>query len=81
MGSRLFWVVQRSAWGYEQFDVVEIRGDEIMTIYKTAGGICVTSPRRDGVWPGARNRLDAGRPLSGRRSSLPHRPWRKVLVP
>jgi hypothetical protein len=37
---RLFWVVQRSAWGYERFDVVEIRQDEILTIFKTPGGIC-----------------------------------------
>lgn len=40
MGTRLLWVVQRSAWGYEQFHIVEIRGDEILTIYKTAGGVC-----------------------------------------
>ncbi len=40
MGSRLFWVVQRSAWGFERFDIVEIRSDEILTIFKTAGGVC-----------------------------------------
>jgi hypothetical protein len=40
MGNRLFWVVQRSAWGYEQFHLVEIRGDEILTIFKTPGGVC-----------------------------------------
>lgn len=40
MGSRLFWVVQRSAWGFEQFHIVEIRDDEILTIYKTPGGVC-----------------------------------------
>jgi hypothetical protein len=40
MDGRLFWVVQRSTWGYERFDVVEIRDEEILTIFKTAGGIC-----------------------------------------
>lgn len=40
MGDRLFWIVQRSAWGYERFDVVEIRGEEILTIFKTPGGVC-----------------------------------------
>jgi hypothetical protein len=40
MGNRLLWVVQHSTWGYERFDIVEIRDDEILTIYKTAGGVC-----------------------------------------
>jgi hypothetical protein len=40
MGNRLLWVVQHSTWGYERFDIVEIREDEILTIYKTAGGVC-----------------------------------------
>lgn len=40
MGSRLFWVIQRSAWGYERFDLTEIRADEILTIFKTSGGVC-----------------------------------------
>jgi hypothetical protein len=40
MGSRLLWVVQHSAWGYERFDIVEIRENEVLTIYKTAGGVC-----------------------------------------
>jgi hypothetical protein len=40
MGGRLLWVVQRSAWGYERFDIVEIRQNEVLTIYKTPGGVC-----------------------------------------
>ncbi len=40
IGSRLLWVVQRSAWGYERFDIVEVRDDEILTIFKTSGGVC-----------------------------------------
>ena len=40
LGDRLFWVVQRSAWGFERFDVVEIREAEILTIFKTSGGVC-----------------------------------------
>lgn len=40
MDGRLFWVVQRSTWGYERFDLVEIRDDEILTIFKTSGGVC-----------------------------------------
>jgi hypothetical protein len=37
---RLFWVVQRSGWGYERFDIVEFRDGEIVTAFKTAGGTC-----------------------------------------
>ncbi len=40
MGSRLFWVFQRSAWGFERFDIIEFRADEIVTIFKTPGGVC-----------------------------------------
>ncbi len=40
VGGRLFWVVQRSTWGFERFDVIEVRQDEILTIFKTPGGVC-----------------------------------------
>jgi hypothetical protein len=40
LDGRLFWVVQRSAWGYERFDIIEFRGDDIVTVFKTPGGTC-----------------------------------------
>jgi hypothetical protein len=40
LDGRLYWVVQRSAWGYERFDIVEFRGNAIITAFKTPGGTC-----------------------------------------
>lgn len=37
---RLFWVVQRSGWGYERFDVLELGDDDIRTVFKAEGGSC-----------------------------------------
>jgi hypothetical protein len=37
---RLFWAVQRSGWGYERYDILEITGPEIKTAFKTPGGGC-----------------------------------------
>jgi hypothetical protein len=40
LDGRLFWVAQRSAWGYERFDIFEIRDGKVTTVFKTAGGTC-----------------------------------------
>lgn len=40
LDGRVFWVVQRSAWGFERFDVLEIRDATVTTVFKTAGGTC-----------------------------------------
>jgi hypothetical protein len=36
----LFWLLQRAAWGYERYDVVEMSTDKKRTVLKTAGGEC-----------------------------------------
>lgn len=40
LDGRLYWVVQRSAWGYERFDILELRDSGIVTAFKTVGGTC-----------------------------------------
>jgi hypothetical protein len=37
---RLYWAVQRSGWGYERFDVLEVTESEVKTALETAGGSC-----------------------------------------
>ncbi len=39
-GGKRYWAVQRSGWGYERFDVLEIAEAEIKTALETAGGSC-----------------------------------------
>ncbi len=36
----LYWVVQRSAWGYERFEVIDLRPEGDVTVLVTEGGIC-----------------------------------------
>jgi hypothetical protein len=40
IGGALFWAVQRSAWGFERFDIVEVADPEVKTAFSTAGGSC-----------------------------------------
>jgi hypothetical protein len=40
VGGTLYWAVQRSGWGFERFDVVEIAEPEVKTAFSTAGGTC-----------------------------------------
>jgi len=37
---KLYWAVQRSGWGYERFDVLEVTETEVKTALETAGGSC-----------------------------------------
>ncbi|HSK09420.1 MAG TPA: hypothetical protein VK911_07580 [Vicinamibacterales bacterium] len=37
---RVFWVVQVSGWGYERYEVMEVRGDEVRSAIATPGGWC-----------------------------------------
>jgi hypothetical protein len=36
----LHWAVQRSGWGFERFDIVEVAEPEVKTAFSTAGGSC-----------------------------------------
>ena len=38
VGGRLHWAVQRSGWGFERFDIVEIAEPEVKTVFSTPGG-------------------------------------------
>ena len=40
MNGRLYWAVQRSGWGYERFDVLEMAEPDIKAAIETAGGSC-----------------------------------------
>ena len=40
IGGALYWAVQRSGWGFERFDIVEIAEPEVKTAFSTAGGSC-----------------------------------------
>ena len=40
VGDKLYWAVQRSGWGFERFDIVEISGPEVKTAFSTPGGSC-----------------------------------------
>ncbi len=40
LDKNLLWIVQRSTWGYERYDVLEIRADEVKTVLETPGGTC-----------------------------------------
>jgi hypothetical protein len=40
IGGTLYWAVQRSGWGFERFDIVEIAEPEVKTAFSTAGGSC-----------------------------------------
>jgi hypothetical protein len=40
VGDKLYWAVQRSGWGFERFDIVEIEGPEVKNVFSTAGGNC-----------------------------------------
>jgi len=40
LDGKLFWAVQRSAWGYERFEILEIADPEVKTIFTTQGGTC-----------------------------------------
>ncbi len=40
LGGALYWAVQRSGWGFERFDIVEIAEPEVKTAFSTAGGSC-----------------------------------------
>ena len=40
VGGALYWAVQRSGWGFERFDIVEIAEPEVKTAFSTAGGTC-----------------------------------------
>jgi hypothetical protein len=40
VGGTLYWAVQRSGWGIERFDIVEIAEPEFRTAFSTAGGSC-----------------------------------------
>jgi hypothetical protein len=40
VGGALYWAVQRSGWGFEQFDIVEIAEPEVKAAFSTAGGSC-----------------------------------------
>jgi hypothetical protein len=40
VGGTLYWAVQRSGWGFERFDIVEIAEPEIKTAFSAAGGSC-----------------------------------------
>jgi hypothetical protein len=40
VGGTLYWAVQRSGWGFERFDIVEIAEPEVKTAFSTAGGSC-----------------------------------------
>lgn len=37
---RLYWVVQRSGWGYERYEVLEVTDSEVKTAFETEGGVC-----------------------------------------
>jgi hypothetical protein len=40
LDGKLYWVAQRSAWGYERYDILEITDTEVRTVFKTEGGSC-----------------------------------------
>ncbi len=40
VGGALYWAVQRSGWGFERFDIVEIAEPEVKTAFSTPGGSC-----------------------------------------
>jgi hypothetical protein len=40
VGGALYWAVQRSGWGFERFDLVEIAEPDVKTAFSTAGGSC-----------------------------------------
>jgi len=40
LGGALFWVVQRSGWGFERFDVLEMAETDVKTAFETLGGSC-----------------------------------------
>ncbi len=40
VGGKLYWAVQRSGWGFERFDIVEIAEPQVKTAFSTAGGSC-----------------------------------------
>jgi hypothetical protein len=40
VGGKLYWAVQRSGWGYERFDVLEMAEPDVKTALETPGGAC-----------------------------------------
>lgn len=38
--TRRFWAVQRSAWGFERYDILELAEPDVRTVFSTWGGIC-----------------------------------------
>jgi hypothetical protein len=39
-GDRVLWVVQVSGWGYERYEVMEVREDRVRSLIATPGGWC-----------------------------------------
>jgi hypothetical protein len=37
---KLYWAVQRSGWGFERYDIVEISEPEVKDAFSTPGGVC-----------------------------------------
>jgi hypothetical protein len=40
LDGKLFWAVQRSGWGYERYDILEMAEPEAKSVFKTPGGSC-----------------------------------------
>jgi hypothetical protein len=40
VGDRRYWVLQRSGWGFERYEIVELDEPEPRLAFKTSGGVC-----------------------------------------